>query len=353
MADKAVFLDRDNTIIANDGYLGDPTKVRLLPGAAAAIASMRRLGYRIIVVSNQSGVAKGLFDEAAVEAVNQEMIRQLREQAGAHVDASYYCPYHPDAVVPEYKVDHQWRKPKPGMLKAAAADFDLDLTRCWMVGDMQRDIAAGSAVNCRTILIGDPDHPPQPAPDEPIITPHFIVRSLADAARIIVREQNNLQPHAAAVAAVETGSGLTDLPSPGSASVETPVGAMSAQTVDAVADALAERLRKQISEAIIAPELKSSVDSLTQQMQNAHRHHQMPEFSMSLMLAVLIQGIVFLLLGLAIWDAISYFNIVASRDQYWWLGRIYTLLWAILWLAMGALFQAAVAALYLRHRARQ
>ncbi len=87
MADKAVFLDRDNTIIANDGYLGDPTKVRLLPGAAAAIASMRRLGYRIIVVSNQSGVAKGLFDEAAVEAVNQEMIRQLREQAGAHVDA--------------------------------------------------------------------------------------------------------------------------------------------------------------------------------------------------------------------------------------------------------------------------
>jgi histidinol-phosphate phosphatase family protein len=353
MADKAVFLDRDNTIIANDGYLGDPTKVRLLPGAAAAIASMRRLGYRIIVVSNQSGVAKGLFDEAAVEAVNQEMIRQLREQAGAHVDASYYCPYHPDAVVPEYKVDHQWRKPKPGMLKAAAADFDLDLTRCWMVGDMQRDIAAGSAVNCRTILIGDPDHPPQPAPDETMVTPHFIVRSLADAARIIVREQNNLQTHAAALPAVETGSVLTNSPTPDPAAAETPIGAMSAQTVDAMADALAERLRKQISEAIIAPDLKSSVDTLAQQMQNAHRQHQMPEFSMSLMLAVLLQGIVFLLLGLAIWDAISYFNIVATKDQYWWLGRIYTMLWAILWLAMGALFQAAVAALYLRHRAKQ
>ena len=353
MADKAVFLDRDNTIIANDGYLGDPTKVRLLPGAAAAIASMRRLGYRIIVVSNQSGVAKGLFDEAAVEAVNQEMIRQLREQAGAHVDASYYCPYHPDAVVPEYKVDHQWRKPKPGMLKAAAADFDLDLTRCWMVGDMQRDIAAGSAVKCRTILIGDPDHPPPPTPDDPIITPHFIVRSLADAARIIVREQNNFQPHAVAGAAVQADSAATDVQSSQLPAAEAPGIAVSAQTLDSLADALAERLRKPINEAIIAPDLKSSVDALAQQMQNAHRQNQMPEFSMSLMLAVLIQGIVFLLLALAVWDVISYFNIVATKDQYWWLGRIYTLLWAILWSAMGALLQAAVAALYLRHRARQ
>jgi D-glycero-D-manno-heptose 1,7-bisphosphate phosphatase len=354
MADKAVFLDRDNTIIANDGYLGDPTKVRLLPGAAAAIASMRRLGYRIVVVSNQSGVARGMFDEAAVEAVNQEMIRQLREQAGAHVDASYYCPYHPDAVVPEYKADHPWRKPKPGMLKAAAADFDLDLTRCWMVGDMQRDIAAGSAVNCRTILIGDPDHPPQPEGDDPVVTPHFIVRSLADAARIIVREQNNMQSLPGAGASVQAESSPMEVPNSAAAEPQVaPIGTLSPEAVDSLATAVADRLRPQFGELVIPPELKTSIDGLTHQMQQTQRQNQMTEFSMSLMFAVLVQGMVFLLLGLAIWDAVSYFNILPSKDRYWWLDRIYTLLWAILWLAMGALFQAAVAALYLRHRAKQ
>src|SRR5437868_1747647 len=99
MPERAVFLDRDDTILDNDGYLGDPAKVKLLPGAASALAALRALGYRLIVVSNQSGVARGMFDEAAVQAVNDEMSRQLREAAGTHVDASYYCPYHPEAVL--------------------------------------------------------------------------------------------------------------------------------------------------------------------------------------------------------------------------------------------------------------
>ena len=83
MPDRAIFLDRDNTIIDNDGYLGDPTKVRLLPGAASAIAALNRLGYRVIVVSNQSGVARGMFSEIDVNAVNEEMVQQLRRQAAA------------------------------------------------------------------------------------------------------------------------------------------------------------------------------------------------------------------------------------------------------------------------------
>ena len=97
MQERAVFLDRDNTIIANDGYLGDPAMVKLLPGAGVTLASLRRIGYRIIVVSNQSGVARGLFGPADVEAVNEEMGRQLRRQAGAHIDANYFCPFHPSA----------------------------------------------------------------------------------------------------------------------------------------------------------------------------------------------------------------------------------------------------------------
>ncbi len=143
MWERAVFLDRDNTIIENDGYLGDPAKVKLLPGAGTALAALRALGYRLIVVSNQSGVARGMFDEAAVEAVNQEMSRQLLEQAGSYVDASYYCPYHPDAPIAEYtQADHDWRKPKPGMLRQAAADFGVDLAQSWMIGDQGRDVWA-------------------------------------------------------------------------------------------------------------------------------------------------------------------------------------------------------------------
>ncbi len=198
MAERAVFLDRDNTIIEDrEGYIGDPARVRLLPGAATAIASMRRLGYRIIIVSNQSGVARGMFDEAAVESVNQEMCRQLRDQGGAHVDASYYCPYHPDGTVPEYKMDHDWRKPKPGMLKQAAEDFSLDLHQCWMIGDSSRDIECGLAANCRTILLKDPAHAPSSEEVGALASPHFIVKTLADAARVIAREGRAIHREAA------------------------------------------------------------------------------------------------------------------------------------------------------------
>ncbi len=354
MPDKAVFLDRDNTIIANDGYLGDPTKVRLLPGAGAAIASLRRLGYRIIVASNQSGVARGMFDEAAVEAVNQEMIRQLREQAAAHVDASYYCPYHPEAVVPEYKVDHEWRKPKPGMLKAAAADFDLDLTRCWMIGDMLRDIAAGAAVHCRTILLGDPEMPPAAGNNEPIITPNFVVRSLADAARIIVREQNSplADPVPLPVGASER---MADIDEPGAAPAAQEMvspASVNGPSAEEIASAIAERLRGEINQALSTPALKTAIEDLSHQLQNSRRHHDMAEFSMSLMLAVLLQGIVILLLGLSIWDLVSYFQIVAGKDTLYWLDQIQTLLWSTQWLTMGALLQGMVVALYLRHRAK-
>jgi D,D-heptose 1,7-bisphosphate phosphatase len=198
MAERAVFLDRDNTIIDNDGYLGDPSKVKLMPGAGTALASLRALGYRLIVISNQSGVARGMFKEADVEAVNDEMSRQLRKQAGAYIDASYYCPFHPEATVPAYRVDHDWRKPKPGMLKQAAADFHLDLAQCWMVGDQGRDVAAGTAAGCRTILLRDPEHRPaggyEAETTNGMVSPSFVVRTLSDAARIIVREGRHSQP---------------------------------------------------------------------------------------------------------------------------------------------------------------
>jgi len=166
----------------------------LLPGAGTALTALRALGYRLIVVSNQSGVARGMFDEAAVQAVNDEMSRQLQKLAGATIDASYYCPYHPEAVIQEYRADHEWRKPKPGMLKAAAEKFQLDLAQCWMIGDMARDIEAGAAAGCRTILLRDLDRKPSAAAEKLTVTPNFVVKTLADAARIIAREGRNPPP---------------------------------------------------------------------------------------------------------------------------------------------------------------
>jgi D-glycero-D-manno-heptose 1,7-bisphosphate phosphatase len=160
---RAVFLDRDNTLIANDGDLGDPAAVRLLDGVAAGLRRLHEAGYRLIVVTNQGGVARGAFSEGDVDAVHQRIGTLVDEaaQTSGLVDRFYYCPYHPDAVLEEYRRDHPWRKPQPGMLLQAAHDLDLDLGDCWLVGDQARDIAAGHAAGCRTVLIsarsgGDP-----------------------------------------------------------------------------------------------------------------------------------------------------------------------------------------------------
>ncbi|HVT81003.1 MAG TPA: HAD family hydrolase [Phycisphaerae bacterium] len=187
MHHPAIFLDRDNTLIANAGYLGDPAGVVLLPGTAAAVAGLRALGFRIVVVSNQAGVARGLYDEAAVHAVNHEMCRQLLAgHPGARIDGSYFCPFHPDGVVEKYRAAHPWRKPGPGMLLQAAADLSLDLAGSWMIGDQYRDVGAGSAAGCRTILLQNPDLPPANEPADPnAAAPDFKVRLLADCIEII------------------------------------------------------------------------------------------------------------------------------------------------------------------------
>ncbi len=150
---RAVFLDRDNTIVEPHGDLGDPADVQLIRGAAHAIASLRQLGYRIIVTTNQGAVSRGVYTEEDVDRVHQRIAQLVHETAGGLVDRFYYCPFHPDGTVPEYRKDHPWRKPKPGMLLQAANDLDLNLAECWMVGDQERDIEAGSGAGCQTVLV--------------------------------------------------------------------------------------------------------------------------------------------------------------------------------------------------------
>ncbi len=143
----AIFLDRDGTLCALVPYLADPARAKLIPLAARALREASDAGYRLVVVSNQSGVARGMFDAAAVDAVNEALARQLAEE-GVHVDRFEYCPHHPEFTGPCL-----CRKPAPGMLRIAARELGLDLRRSWMIGDAAADLEAGVRAGCRSLLV--------------------------------------------------------------------------------------------------------------------------------------------------------------------------------------------------------
>ncbi len=200
----AVFLDRDNTLIHNDGDLGDPEKVRLIQGVASAVASLSGLGYKVIVVTNQGGVARGKYSEQDVDLVHRRISELLEAStSGAKVDRYYYCPYHPQGTVSRYRKEHPNRKPAPGMLLEAAQEMGLDLSQSWMIGDQIRDIQAGKAAGTRTVLLRlDADRlkpfDPREYPgviDESVddgqekASPDFYARNLVEAVRIVAQQR--------------------------------------------------------------------------------------------------------------------------------------------------------------------
>ncbi len=148
----AVFLDRDGVINEEVNYLSEPEQLRLIPGAAEAIARLNQAGLPVIVVTNQAGVARGLYPEAQIEVVHAALSHRLAP-AGAHIDRYYYCPHHPSEGLPPYRVECNCRKPKPGLLLQAAQDFDLELRRCFVIGDNRSDIALSQSAGCRTVLV--------------------------------------------------------------------------------------------------------------------------------------------------------------------------------------------------------
>ncbi|MFP4138979.1 MAG: D-glycero-alpha-D-manno-heptose-1,7-bisphosphate 7-phosphatase [Phycisphaerae bacterium] len=187
MARKAVFLDRDGTIIEDPGYLSDPDEVTLLPGVELAIKSLSQAGYLVVVVTNQSGIARGMFTEETLDLIH-DRLRELLHEKGARIDGMYYCPFLPEGSVEQYAVESDLRKPKPGMLLEAADELDIDLQRSWMVGDSPRDIEAGQRAGTRTIRLRLPKaEPRKDSADTP--QADFIVRNLVDAARVIIREE--------------------------------------------------------------------------------------------------------------------------------------------------------------------
>jgi D-glycero-D-manno-heptose 1,7-bisphosphate phosphatase len=149
----AVFLDRDGTLVLDRPYNGDPSQVELLPGTPAALRTLRQAGFRLIVVTNQSGLARGLFSVRDLQAVHARL-DQLLAARGAWIDAYYYCPHHVDGIVQSFARGCQCRKPATGMLERAAAEWAIDLRQSWMIGDLPSDVEAGARSGCRVIQVG-------------------------------------------------------------------------------------------------------------------------------------------------------------------------------------------------------
>ncbi|HET7841707.1 MAG TPA: HAD family hydrolase [Terriglobia bacterium] len=148
----AVFLDRDGTICEEVGYVNHLDRIQLYPWSAKAIRKLNRAGFPVIVVTNQSGVGRGYFSEKLVRQAHARIARELAE-SGAHLDAFYYCPHHPTAVVEAYRKDCLCRKPATGMLDEAARRFNVDLKSSFVVGDSYRDMQLAFASGAHSIML--------------------------------------------------------------------------------------------------------------------------------------------------------------------------------------------------------
>ena len=184
----AVFLDRDGTINEQMGYINHISRFHLLPGAASAIRRLNEQEIPVVVVTNQSGLARGYFPEELLVAVHEKMEKQLAE-AGAHVDGLYICPHHPEAKEERFRKDCSCRKPKTGLLEQAAQEMNLDLSRSFVVGDRWSDIRCGERVGATSVLVlsgygrGDLQYI-GPVQD---VQPAHVAEDLADAVSWIIK----------------------------------------------------------------------------------------------------------------------------------------------------------------------
>ena len=192
MTRLAVFLDRDGVLVEEVHLLVNPSQVRLFECVPAAIQSLKRSGFKVIVVSNQTVVARGLAAVKDIDRIHDTIQQLLGEANGSHIDAFYFCPHHPNATLLEYRIDCDCRKPRPGMLIQAAHENDIDLQGSYMVGDRITDIIAGVRAGCKTILVQTGAHLQKPIetsdPIDVSTQPDFICEDLGQAAEYILED---------------------------------------------------------------------------------------------------------------------------------------------------------------------
>lgn len=306
---KAVFLDRDQTLIEDPGYINHPSQVRLLPGVAQALIQLKKLGYLLVVVSNQSGVARGLVTEEVLQQIHHRLKKLLADE-GAFLDAIYYCPFHPEGVIPQYRCESDLRKPNPGMLLKAAQELAIDLSCSWMIGDSFRDIEAGLRAGCKTILIESPVRRLQPGPSDPV--PDRKVASLREAANLIrmldQRPQSKESP-----AAAQTPPPLepTTLYAPSANPSEKPTPAFAPQPASSsgAPSIIPEQPPSEDSRPAAEnppsqpthPEIHSLLQEVLHLLRLGHREQMYEDFSFPQMLAMITGVLSLFCLILSIW----------------------------------------------------
>jgi D-glycero-D-manno-heptose 1,7-bisphosphate phosphatase len=189
MITQAVFIDKDGTLIEDVPYNVDPNQIKLSPGAIEGLLSLQEAGYKLIVITNQSGVAHGYFPESALVAVEKRLC-QLLALADIYLDGFYYCPHHPAGIMSEFALVCHCRKPAPGLLLHAASEHNIDLRSSWFVGDILNDVEAGHRAGCKTILLDNGNETEWEI--SPMRTPDFIVTDLKEAAQIILSADGHL-----------------------------------------------------------------------------------------------------------------------------------------------------------------
>ncbi len=177
----AAFLDRDGTLNEEAGYVDRLERLVLFPFAIDAIRLLKRAGYLVVVMTNQAGVALGLYDEAFVHAT-ADFLQAQAERGGTRIDGHYYCPHSPDAAVEAYRTECECRKPKPGMAYQAARELGIDLARSVVIGDRWRDLSVAAHVGGRGILVRTGYGASEELRPQPGITAHAVCRDLIEAA---------------------------------------------------------------------------------------------------------------------------------------------------------------------------
>jgi D-glycero-D-manno-heptose 1,7-bisphosphate phosphatase len=184
---RAVFLDRDGTLIEESGYLDRLERLIFFPFSVDAVRVLNRAGFAVVVITNQAGIARGIVRESFVGEAHRHIADRL-QAGGATIDGFYYCPHHPDGVVEPYNRTCDCRKPQPGLLRRAATDLNLDLEHSFVVGDRWHDLAAGQALGASGVLVRTGLGRRDEAAPDPETVPDAIVDNLMDATAWILEK---------------------------------------------------------------------------------------------------------------------------------------------------------------------